>query len=109
MSFLEGVLGGVVGAEMVSIVSAVVEKHGGLQGLVSQFEQQGMGNAIKSWVGDGGNQAISPDEVHKVLGSDMVKQMAAKFGISSDEMASKLSTVLPQAIDKMTPEGKVAA
>src|SRR5882672_9572040 len=64
MGLFDGLLGGVVGAGMVSVVSGILEKHGGVQGVVSEFEKKGLGETVKSWVSTGPNQAISPDEVH---------------------------------------------
>ena len=55
MGLLDGILGGVVGGEMVSVVNGLIEKHGGVQGIVKQFEQQGLGETVKSWVGTGAN------------------------------------------------------
>ena len=107
MGLLDGLIGGVVGAEMISVVNGVIEKHGGLQGVVSQFEQQGMGHTIKSWIGTGPNEPISADQVHQVLGPDLVTQLAAKLGMTPAELSAKLSTALPQVIDKMTPAGVV--
>ncbi len=107
MSFLSGVLGGVVGAEMLNVVQGVLDKHGGVGGVVSQFEQQGLGATVKSWVGTGSNQPITPAQVQQGLGADTVKQLAAKAGLDVQDMLHKLSTVLPQAIDKLTPAGTV--
>jgi uncharacterized protein YidB (DUF937 family) len=107
MGMFDGLLGGVVGAEMATVVNGLIEKHGGVQGIVAQLEQQGLGNTVKSWVGTGANQSITPDQIHQVFGSDMVKELAAKVGLSPDVLASKLSQVLPQAIDKLTPAGTV--
>jgi uncharacterized protein YidB (DUF937 family) len=107
MGLLDGVLGGAIGAGMVTVVNGLIEKHGGIQGLVKQFEQQGLGDTVRSWVGTGTNQPISPDQVHQAVGADTMKDLAAKFGLSSDELAKKLSSVLPQAVDHMTPGGTV--
>ena len=107
MGMFDGLLGGVVGAEMATVVNGLIEKHGGVQGIVAQLEQQGLGNTVKSWVGTGANQAITPDQIHQAFGSDMVKELAAKVGLSPDVLAAKLSQVLPQAIDKLTPAGTV--
>jgi uncharacterized protein YidB (DUF937 family) len=107
MGMFDGLLGGVVGAEMATVVNGLIEKHGGVQGIVAQLEQQGLGGTVKSWVGTGANQAISPDQIHQAFGSDMVKELAAKVGLSPDVLAAKLSQVLPQAIDKLTPAGTV--
>lgn len=107
MGMLDGLLGGVVGAGMVSVVSGIIEKHGGLQGVVSEFEKNGLGATVQSWVGTGPNQQISPEQVHKVLGPELLEQLAAKTGLSVQDLAQKLSLVLPQAVDQLTPDGAV--
>lgn len=107
MGMFDGLLGGIVGAGMVSVINGVIEKHGGLQGLVSEFERNGLGSTIKSWVGTGPNQQISPDDLRRTLGPDLLQQLSAKSGLSEDELAQKLAQVLPQAVDTMTPEGKI--
>ncbi len=108
MGLLDGLLGGAVGAEMVTVVNGLIEKHGGIQGIVAQLEQQGLGGTVRSWVGTGPNQPITPDQIHEAFGSDTVKQLAAKVGLDPQVLAAKLSAVLPQAIDKLTPGGTVA-
>src|SRR5678816_542565 len=89
MGMLDGLLGGIVGAGMVSVVNGIIEKHGGLQGVVREFEKNGLGATVQSWVGTGTNQPISPDEVHKVLGPDLLQQLAAKSGLSVQDLAQK--------------------
>ena len=107
MGLLDGMLGGIVGAGMVSVVSGIMEKHGGLQGVVSEFERNGLGPTVQSWVGTGPNRPISPDEVHRVLGPDLLQQLSAKSGMSVQDLAQKLSHVLPQAVDGLTPDGTI--
>ena len=107
MGLLDGILGGVVGGEMVSVVNSLIERHGGVQGIVDQFQRQGLGGTIQSWVGTGQNQSISPDQVHQAFGQDTIAAMAAKIGMSPQDLANKLSAILPQAIDKLTPGGVV--
>jgi uncharacterized protein YidB (DUF937 family) len=107
MGLFDGLLGGVVGAGMVSLVSNVIEQHGGVQGVVDQFEKQGFGDTVRSWVGTGPNQGITADEIHRVLGSATVQQLAAKAGISVPQLTQTLSEVLPQAISHLTPNGVV--
>jgi uncharacterized protein YidB (DUF937 family) len=108
MGLLDGLLGGVVGAEMVTVVSGLIEKHGGVQGVVAQLEEQGLGGTVRSWVGNGANQPITADQIHQAFGSDTVKQLAAKVGMTPEDLAAKLSQILPQAIDKLTPGGVAA-
>jgi uncharacterized protein YidB (DUF937 family) len=105
MGMFDGILGGIVGAGMVSVVNGILEQHGGLQGVVSEFEKNGLGSTVRSWVGTGPNQPISPEEVHKALGPDLLRQLAEKSGLSEQDLVQKLSHVLPQAVDKLTPNG----
>ena len=107
MGLLDGLVGGVVGGEMTTVVNSFIQQHGGVQGIVSQFEKQGLGDTVRSWVGNGANQPISADQVHQVFGSGVIAQIAAKAGMNPGDLAAKISQVLPGAIDKLTPEGKV--
>ena len=107
MGLFDGVLGGVVGASMVSVVNGILEKHGGVQGIVNEFEKNGLGPTVKSWVGTGPNDPVSPADVHRVLGSDLLQQLSARSGLSVQELAEKLAQVLPQAVDRMTPDGTI--
>jgi uncharacterized protein YidB (DUF937 family) len=107
MGLLDGLLGGAVGAEMVTVVSSLIQQHGGVQGVVSQLESQGLGGVAKSWISNAPNQPISPAQVHQVFGSDMISQLAAKAGMNPQDLATKLSQMLPAAIDKLTPAGSV--
>jgi uncharacterized protein YidB (DUF937 family) len=109
MSLLDGLLGGAVGAEMATVVNSFIQQHGGIQGIVMQLEQQGLGGVARSWVGNGPNQPISADQIHQVFGSGVIAQLAQKAGMNPEELAGKLSQVLPAAIDKLTPGGKVPA
>jgi uncharacterized protein YidB (DUF937 family) len=109
MGLLDGMLGGVVGAGMVSVVNGIIEKHGGVQGIVNEFERNGLGPTVKSWVGTGANQPVSPTDLHRVLGPELLQQLAAKTGLSVQDLTEKLSQVLPQAVDHLTPDGKIPA
>jgi uncharacterized protein YidB (DUF937 family) len=103
----DGLVGGIVGAGMVSVVNGILEKHGGLQGVVGEFERNGLGATVKSWVGTGPNEPISAAQVHQVLGADLLQQLAAKSGLSVQDLAQRLSQVLPQAVDHLTPDGAI--
>lgn len=80
---------------------------GGLGGLVSKFEQAGMGDVVGSWVGTGANQQISPEQVQGALGSDAISGMASKLGINAQTLLPLLASVLPLLINQLTPQGKV--
>jgi uncharacterized protein YidB (DUF937 family) len=107
MGLLDGVLGGIVGAELTHVVGGLIQQNGGVQGLMNQFQQKGLGGIVQSWVGTGANQPVSVDQLHQVLGSDAIAQMAAKLGINSQDLSKKIAELLPEAVDKMTPGGVV--
>jgi uncharacterized protein YidB (DUF937 family) len=107
MGMFDGLLGGIVGAGMVSVVNGILEQHGGVQGVVSEFEKNGLGATVQSWVGTGPNHTISADDVHKALGPDLMQQLSAKSGLSVQDLAQKLAQVLPQAVDNLTPNGAI--
>jgi uncharacterized protein YidB (DUF937 family) len=107
MGLFDGVLGGLVGGEMATLVNQLIERHGGVQGIIMQMEQQGLGPTVKSWVGSGPNQPISPTQVHQAFGPQILSELAAKTGLNPQDLAAKLSQVLPQVVDKLTPNGQV--
>jgi uncharacterized protein YidB (DUF937 family) len=75
-------------------------------GLVQSFHEKGLGEVASSWVGSGQNLPISADQIQQVLGSEQVRQLAAKAGISPDVAESSLAHLLPTLIDKLTPNGQ---
>ena len=107
MGWLQGILGGVIGAEALSLIKEYLEKHGGVEGTVAEFDKAGLGEKVKSWVSTGPNLPITTEEIQKALGSEKVKALAAKVGIPIDKVADLLAKNLPIAIDKATPEGKL--
>jgi uncharacterized protein YidB (DUF937 family) len=107
MGIFDGILGGVVGAAATKLLDSYIERQGGLQNVVSQFEKSGYGNTMKSWISKGQNLPITADQMHQVLGSDTVKALAAKMGLPADKIAEMLAQHLPHAVDKVTPDGKL--
>jgi uncharacterized protein YidB (DUF937 family) len=80
---------------------------GGLSGLIENFNNKGLGNVISSWVGTGENLPISGEQIQEILGSGQIQQMAEKLGTSREEVSGGLAGLLPQIIDKLTPDGSV--
>lgn len=104
--------GGAAGQQQGGLLEAVTglinnPQTGGLQGLIQSFEQKGLGNVISSWVGTGQNLPISAEQLQLVLGNAQVQAMAQKLGLSPEAITSHLSQVLPQVVDKVTPDGTV--
>ncbi len=111
----KGVLGSLTGAgsgghnQLMDVISGLVNNPntGGLAGLVQAFAGKGLGDVIGSWVGTGVNQPISADQIQHVFGKEQLQGIADKLGISSQEASGGLAQLLPQIIDKLTPDGSI--
>lgn len=79
----------------------------GLGGLISAFQNKGLGDVMSSWVGGGPNQAIAPEQINNVLGPDVLGQFAQMAGINASDAGSVLANVLPGLINHVTPQGQV--
>ena len=102
---LSSLLGG--GGQQQSPAGGIGGMGGGIGGLVSMFEQAGLGHIAQSWVGNGQNQPVSPDQLQSVLGQDRVQSMASQSGMQPQDFLSQLSQHLPNAVSGMTPDGRV--
>ena len=82
---------------------------GGVAGLVQAFQKNGLTDIVNSWVGTGQNIPVSAQQIKQGLGGDLLNQLAAKAGLSPDAASSQLAGLLPNLIDKLTPNGKIEA
>jgi uncharacterized protein YidB (DUF937 family) len=80
---------------------------GGLGGLLKQFQQKGFGDTIDSWIATGPNKAAAPGQISNALGPDIIDSLSQRTGLSKDQVAQLLSQVLPNAVDKLTPDGRL--
>lgn len=110
-SILGSVLGGAQapqGGAPTTSPGDLVGTLGGLGGLTQLLENAGLGDAVKSWVGTGANQPVSPDQVSQALApGGQLQQLADTAGVSTDEAAQQLSSILPDVINHLTPSGDV--
>jgi uncharacterized protein YidB (DUF937 family) len=96
---LGGLLGGATAGGLLT---------GGLGELLKQFSDNGQKDTVDSWIGTGPNKDIAPPDLKNALGPDVVQALARATGMSEQDLLAKLSQVLPQAVDKYTPDGKIA-
>jgi uncharacterized protein YidB (DUF937 family) len=82
---------------------------GGLGDLIERFRQSGEGETADSWVRTGPNREVSPAQLERALGPDVITSLQKETGLSRDELLSRLSRNLPEAVDKYTPEGRLPA
>jgi uncharacterized protein YidB (DUF937 family) len=95
---LGGMLGGTSIGDMLS---------GGLRDLVDAFKQKGQGEVADSWVSRGPNKQIAPHQLEQTIGPDVLETLSQQTGLSREELLSRLSKNLPDAVDKYTPEGRI--
>ena len=86
--------------------AATAGTGGGLGGLISSFEQAGLGNIVQSWIGNGPNQPVSPQQLQSVLGENQVQSMSNQAGMAPHDFLSELSQHLPNVVNAMTPNGQ---
>ncbi|MCA6122674.1 DUF937 domain-containing protein [Bradyrhizobium sp. WSM 1704] len=106
---LKGILGQLGTAVLPAVLGEVLGNggQGGLSAIVARLERAGLGEQVKSWIGTGQNLPITAEQLQQVLGSDTVKQLAAKFGIPIDQLSQVLAQQLPAAVDHASPDGRL--
>ena len=105
-----GAVSGAAGTDHPGLVDAVTHlinnpDTGGLAGLVDTFRQKGLADAVASWIGTGQNLPVSAEQLQQVLGNAQLQAMAQRLGVSLPDAAQALAHVLPQVIDRLTPNG----
>jgi uncharacterized protein YidB (DUF937 family) len=106
---LKGVFGQTEAQAVPALISAVLVRTnlGDLQGLVNQLQQGGLGEQVKSWLGNGANMPITAEQLRGALGSDQIRQLAEHFGLPVDATLNTLAQHLPTAVDQASPNGQL--
>ena len=90
-----------------ALVRQALEQAGGVQGIVSKLQGAGYGDAVQSWLGAGPNQPVTAEGIAKALGQGPIGEMAARYGLSPDQVSSLLAKVLPTLVDRLSPHGTI--
>ena len=103
----KAMLGQLEGAVLPAVLGEVLGNgsQGGLSAIVAKLQQAGLGDQVRSWIGNGQNIPITADQLQQVLGSDTVRQLAARFNIPIDQIGPALAPILPKAVDHASPNG----
>ena len=101
-----GGMGGLLGSLLPALGGMLA--GGGLQQILSGFQANGLSAQTDSWIGTGANQPISGDDVRKVVGDEELAKIAAQLGVSEDEAANAVAEVLPEVVDRVSPDGHIA-
>jgi uncharacterized protein YidB (DUF937 family) len=79
----------------------------GLKDLLDRFRQNGQDDKVQSWVSTGANKSIAPNEIEQALGEERIQWLIEQTGMPREQLLDGLSGELPQAIDKLTPDGRL--
>ncbi|HEY7640571.1 MAG TPA: YidB family protein [Steroidobacteraceae bacterium] len=79
----------------------------GLKDLLDRFRQSGQGTKAESWVAKGPNQPIAPNELETALGEERIQWLVEQTGMPKEQLLAGLSHELPNAVDELTPEGRL--
>jgi uncharacterized protein YidB (DUF937 family) len=109
MGSFDGVLGGIVGTELTTVVHGLIEKHSDVRGVVAQLEQQGLGATVQSWIGPGANQPISPQQLDQAFGCETIEQFGRNGRPGPSGLLQKLPQAWLQAVGQLSPAGRVTA
>jgi uncharacterized protein YidB (DUF937 family) len=89
------------------IALQMLQRNGGLGGVVGRMKEQGYGREADSWVSTGENLPVSPDVLSQIFGRDVIDRSAREMGISPEEAAGGLAQVFPEIVNEITPNGRV--
>lgn len=97
---------GTPGGNAGTITSGALKGLPSLDSLIERFRHSGHAEKMDSWVGSGQNQPIQPQELENALGPESIDHIGKETGLPRDQLLSELSRLLPQVVDKLTPNGR---
>jgi uncharacterized protein YidB (DUF937 family) len=98
---------GAGGNLLLQIALSMLQQNGGLEGVLNKFRESGLGDHANSWVSNGPNMQISPDQLSQVFGSSTIHDLATRLGLPADQAGSAMAQMLPEVINGLTPQGQV--
>jgi uncharacterized protein YidB (DUF937 family) len=97
------------GNMLLQLALSLLQQNGGLEGVLDKFRQGGLAQQADSWVSTDQNMNISGDQLQQVFGSSTISDLASRLGMSEEQTGSAMAQVLPEVINRLTPEGQVPA
>ena len=80
---------------------------GGLREVLDRFRNAGSGDKVDSWVKDGPSEGLEPHQVEAAVDEATLTSLSQQTGLSREELLRRLALELPNAVDRMTPDGKL--
>ncbi|CDZ60784.1 YidB family protein [Neorhizobium galegae] len=90
---------------LLAVAKDVFRNAGGLDGILTQLNQSGLGHQVASWIGTGDNIPITADQIRAALSSEQLQGLASKLGIDISKVPELLAEHLPTAVDQASPNG----
>ncbi len=101
-------LGDKAGTLLSAILALMTNQEtGGFGGFISRFKDAGLGDTVTSWITGGDNADVSDDQVASALGNDTIADIAKQAGLPTDKATAAIGYMLPQVVDKLTPDGDI--
>ncbi len=94
-------------SDILAVAQQLLGQSGGIDGLIQQLQAGGLGDVVKSWIGNGQNLPVTGEQIQQVLGNDKVAAIARQLGVDPAQASAQLAQVLPGLVDKLTPNGQV--
>ena len=94
-------------SDILAVAQQLLGQSGGIDGLIQQLQAGGLGDVVKSWIGNGQNLQVTGEQIQQVLGNEKVAAIARQLGVDPAQASAQLAQVLPGLVDKLTPNGQV--
>ena len=62
---------------------------------------------VTQLINPGANKQVSSGQISDALGPDVVDELAKRTGLSPNEVISELAKMLPNVVDRLTPDGRL--
>jgi len=105
-----GIINGAIGEleKHPELISQGLQKIGGLQGVLDKLHQAGLDKQVASWISNGKNMPVTPDQLREALNDKQLQQIARSMGLPVDQALEVVAKYLPQAVDQASPNGKLS-
>ncbi len=80
---------------------------GGLSGFLGKLTNDGLGEIVNSWIGNGDSMVVNSTQIKSAIGSNFINGLASKFDLPSGPIGLAIAHMLPKIVNALTPDGVV--
>ena len=85
----------------------LIQRQGGVEGLMAQLRNSGLSEQVASWVGPGENAKADPRQLARALGPDSMRELARKSSLPVERVAHDLGELIPELLAKASAAGGI--